>query len=131
MYQIIKNVIERGGYDLSAILTKIDTLWVNGSLTDEQHTELTGLARSNGDAKYSADVIAKLNDLEARVRALENAETADPAEPTEEYPEYVAGKWYYNGDKCSFENENYICIAPTGTVCVWSPTEYPAYWQKQ
>ena len=131
MYQIIKNVIERGGYDLSAILTKINTLWANGSLTDEQHTELIGLARSNGDAKYSADVIAKLNDLETRVRALENAAATDPSEPTEEYPEYVAGKRYYNGDKCSFENENYICIAPAGTVCVWSPTEYPAYWQKQ
>lgn len=128
MYQIIKNVIERGGYDLSAILTKINTLWASGSLTDEQRTELIGLARSNGDAKYSADVIAKLNDLETRVRALENAGTTEPAE---EYPEYVEGKWYYNGDKCSFENENYICIAPAGTVCVWSPTEYPAYWQKQ
>lgn len=131
MYQIIKNVIERGGYDLSAILTKIDTLWVNGSLTDKQRTELIGLARSNGDAEYSADVIAKLNDLETRVRAIENAAVTDPAEPMDEYPEYVAGKWYYNGDKCSFENENYICIAPAGEVCVWSPTEYPAYWQKQ
>ena len=128
MYQIIKNVIERGGYDLSAILTKIDTLWASGSLTDEQRTELIGLARSNGDARYSADIIAKLNDLETRIRALENASTT---EPTVEYPEYVAGKWYYNGDKCSFENGNYICIAPAGTVCVWSPTEYPAYWQKQ
>lgn len=131
MYQIIKNVIERGGYDLSAILTKIDTLWVNDSLTNEQRTELIGLARSNGDAEYSADIIAKLNDLETRVRALENAAATDPAEPTDEYPEYVAGKWYYNGDKCSFENENYICTAPAGAVCVWSPTEYPAYWQKQ
>lgn len=131
MYQIIKNVIERGGYDLSAILTKIDTLWVNDSLTNEQRTELIGLARSNGDVEYSADVIAKLNDLETRVRALENAAATDPAEPTDKYPEYVAGKWYYNGDKCSFENENYICTAPAGTVCVWSPTEYPAYWQKQ
>ncbi len=128
MYQIIKNVIERGGYDLSAILTKIDTLWVNDSLTDEQRTELIGLARNNGDVKYSADVIAKLNDLETRVRALENAGTT---EPTEEYPEYVVGKWYYNGDKCSFENKNYVCIAPAGTACVWSPLEYPSYWQEQ
>ena len=125
MYQIIKNVIERGGYDLSAILTKIDTLWVNESLTDEQHTELIGLARDKGDAKYSVDIIAKLNDLENRVRALESTET------TEEYPQYIAGKWYYNGDKCSFENKNYICTAPTGTVCVWSPSEYPSYWQEQ
>lgn len=131
MYQIIKNVIERGDYNLSAILTKINTLWANDSLSDEQYDELLGLAMDNVDAKYSIDVISKLDDLEARIRALENAKTADSTGLTEEYPEYVAGKWYYNGDKCSFENENYICIAPAGAVCVWSPTEYPAYWQKQ
>lgn len=131
MYQIIKNVIERGDYNLSAILTKINTLWANDSLSDEQYDELLGLARDNVDAKYSIDVISKLDDLEARIRALENAKTADSAGLTEEYPEYLAGKWYYNGNKCSFKDKNYICIAPTGAVCVWSPSEYPSYWQEQ
>ena len=40
MYQIIKNVIERGGYDLTAILQKVNTLWANGNITDEQYDEL-------------------------------------------------------------------------------------------
>ena len=128
MYQIIKNVIERGGYDLTVILQKIKTLWVNGNITDEQYNELLGLARSGAQTKDSIDIIARLNDLESRVRALEsNTQTETP---TEEYPEFVVGKWYYNGDKCSFSGKNYICKAPTGAVCVWSPTDYPAYWEE-
>ena len=128
MYQIIKNVIERGGYDLTVILQKIKTLWVNGNITDEQYNELLGLARSGAQTKDSIDIIARLNDLESRVRVLEsNTQTETP---TEEYPEFVVGKWYYNGDKCSFSGKNYICKAPTGTVCVWSPTDYPAYWEE-
>ena len=128
MYQIIKNVIERGGYDLTVILQKIKTLWVNGTITDEQYNELLGLARGGAQTKDSVDIIARLNDLESRVRALEsNTQTETP---TEEYPEFVVGKWYYNGDKCSFSGKNYICTAPIGTVCVWSPTDYPAYWEE-
>ena len=45
MYQIIKNVISRGGYDLKGVLEKIDTLWAQQRFTDEQHTELVALAR--------------------------------------------------------------------------------------
>ena len=128
MYQIIKNVIERGGYDLTAILQKVNTLWANGNITDEQYDELLGLARGGAQTKDSVDIIARLNDLESRVRALEsNTQTETP---TEEYPEFVVGKWYYNGDKCSFGGKNYNCTAPTGTVCVWSPTDYPAYWEE-
>ena len=51
-------------------------------------------------------------------------------EPTESYEEYTVGKWYYNGNKVSFDGKNYNCIAPEGVVCVWSPTEYPAYWEE-
>ena len=39
MYEIVKNVIFSGRYDLSALLCKIDTLWVQGDLTDEQTDE--------------------------------------------------------------------------------------------
>ena len=128
MDQIIKNVIERGGYDLTAILQKVNTLWANGNITDEQYDELSGLARSGAQPKDSVDIIARLNDLESRVRALENNTQTET--PTEEYPEFVVGKWYYNGDKCSFSGKNYTCTAPTGTVCVWAPTDYPAYWEE-
>lgn len=60
--------------------------------------------------------------LSERVSALEKAAPA-PAE-------FVPGTWYYRGDKVKFEGCTYSCIAPSGVTCVWSPSEYPAYWRK-
>lgn len=128
MYEIIKNVIQSGRYELTDILTKIGTLWVQSSLTDDERTELTDLARSGADPSRGVDVMAKLSDLDKRVAELERAGTTDP-EPGEEYPEYVAGKWYYKDDKCTYKGSKYICTAPAEVVCVWSPEEYPEYWQ--
>ena len=35
-----------------------------------------------------------------------------------------------NVDYVLFDGAIYTCIAPDGTVCVWSPLEYPQYWAK-
>ena len=126
MYNIVKNVLNNGGYDLTAMLKKIDTLWAKGKLTDTEYEELNSIARGGAKPEYSIDMIAKLEEIDKRLSAIENG--SQITEP-EEYPEYVAGKWYYNGDKVSFEGKNYVCIAPEGTVCVWSPKDYPAYWE--
>ncbi len=110
------------------MLTKIDTLWVQSSLSDNERTELIALAREGAGVSQSVDVLEKLADLDKRVAALERAGTTDP-EPGEEYPEYIPGKWYYKDDKITHNGQKYVCIAPGGVVCVWSPSEYPAYWQ--
>ena len=126
MYDVIKDVINTRRYVLADMLHKIDTLWAQGDIDDDQRTELIALAQSNANAAQEVNVLAKLKELEQRVRALEES---GGAEPGEEYPDYVAGKWYYNGDKITFEDEKYKCIAPDGVVCTWSPKEYPAYWE--
>lgn len=128
MYQIIKNVISRGGYNLSAVLSKIDTVWAEGKITDEQRVELVVTARNQASSEAGIDIMFKLTELEQRIRALETGESTDGS--AEEYPAFVVGKWYYTGDKCSFEGANYICVAPEGIACVWSPADYPAYWEK-
>ena len=127
MYGIIVDVLNRGGYDLKGITDKINALWVEGKLTDEERSQLLNKAQGNADSTYSVDVMQKLNDLEQRVRAIENKDT--PTDATAE--QYTVGKWYYYGDKCTFEGKTYKCIAPDGVVCVWSPTEYPTYWEKE
>lgn len=127
IYEIIKSTIENKNYDLTGILEKIEKRCFEGQLTEEQRDELVTLARDNAEAKNSVDVFAKLQELEARIKAMEEQKTD---EPTEEYPEYVVGKWYYNGDKISYKGKNYECIAPKGTVCTWDPDEYPAYWKE-
>lgn len=126
MYDVIRDVINSRRYVLADMLHKIDTLWAQGDLDDEQRTELIALAQGNADMTQEANVLTKIEELEQRVRALETGNT----EPGETYPDYVAGKWYYNGDKITFEGGKYKCIAPDGVVCVWSPREYAAYWEK-
>ena len=144
MYEIVKNVINAKNYELTDMLTKIDTFWVQGSLTEEQRTELISLARQNADpdASYAPlqdqiDALAdRLDALTTRVSALEQTgETGgdNPEEPAEDWPEYVqptgAHDAYHNGDKITYNGQHYTCIAPEGTACVWDPDTYPAYWR--
>ena len=127
MFEIIKNVISEKQFELSDILKKINTVWVQGDISDEEKTELAGMAQDNADTSNSIEVTAKLEELDRRVRVLENKFSGE----TEEYPDYVIGKWYYNGDKITFNGNKYVCIAPENQVCTWSPREYPTYWEKQ
>lgn len=136
MYSIIKDVIDSGMYKLSDILKKIDVIWLQGDITDEERDELIGLARDDADYMSEVSVQKKFEEYESRLRTLEEKvaklEEGGDTEPVipEEYPEYVVGEWYYNGDKITFGGEKYVCSAPIGQVCTWSPTEYPVYWQK-
>lgn len=66
----------------------------------------------NGDAPAALSV-------EERLASLEKTVTV---------PSFVTGTWYYRGDKVTFGDQVYTCIAPQGVVCVWSPADYPQYW---
>ena len=54
---------------------------------------------------------------------------------TEEWPEFKkpssADDAYYTGAKITFEGKHYICIAPAGYPCTYSPIEFPTYWELQ
>ena len=128
MQNIIEKVINSKNYELSDMLKKIDTLWVQGSIDEATRKILMDKARNNANTQNSLDILAKLEEIDRRLKVLENAEK--PVEPEEPIEEYVAGKWYYTGNKVMFEGSTYICIAPDGTVCVWSPSEYPSYWEE-
>lgn len=139
MYEVIKKVIESKRYELSDILTKIDTLWVQGSITDEQKGRLVQLARENANVQNSINVMAKLEEmnnrltqLEAKVKTMESDSSSGDStdeEAEESVPAYAAGTWYKAGDKVTFDGNTYVCTAPDGVTCVWSPSEYPDYWQ--
>lgn len=137
MYNIIKNVIATKRYDLADMLKKIDTLWIQGSITKENRDDLISDTQENAKAENSVDVLAKLAELDRRISALEKAandnagsEPGEGDDVTISYPEYVPGKWYYNGDVVMFEGDYYVCTAPIDFACVWSPSEYPTFWSK-
>ena len=130
MQNIIEKVIESKNFELSDMLKKIDTLWIQGSINEESKKRLSEKARSNANLEKSFDILAKLEELDKRVKALEEANVEMPEEePTETYEEYTAGKWYYAGNKVMFDGKVYECIAPENATCVWNPVEYPTYWK--
>ena len=129
MYEIFKNVILSGKYELTDILKKIDVVWVEGGVSETEKTELIELAQANANTENSIDLLKKVEELDKRVKALEEGKS-DNTDETVEYPEYVVGKWYYNGDKVTFNGKNYVCVAPDGQVCTWNPDEYPVYWKE-
>lgn len=128
---MIESTILSGDYELDKILSSIDLYHIEGSLTDEERRELIDLAREHAKTQYKEEdittIILQLNDLDKRVKKLEQG-GSEPA--PKEYPEYQVGKWYYNGNGVTFEGKKYDCIAPEGVVRVWSPAEYPTYWQE-
>lgn len=142
MYEIIKNVIESKDYELKDILYKINKMWVESAITEEQKTELDNLARSNANAENSyaplqeqiEDIYKELDKIKADINSLKNQE--EPEEPTEpepedEYPEYVqptgAHDAYNTGDKITYNGKKYICKM---NGCVWSPDTYPTAWEE-
>lgn len=154
MYEIFKSVITSGNYELSDMLIKIDTIWVQGGITEEQRTELIELARTNADPEQSyaplqkqidtlfvnmAEISVQVSENTANIKAIKDklveqgAEVPEPEpEPEpEEYPEYVqptgAHDAYNTGDKITYNGKKYVCKM---NGCVWTPDAYPAGWQK-
>lgn len=84
MYKIVKNVIESGNFKLADMSKKIDTLWVQGDLTDEQRTELLALMKENvkpesetpEQTELYRQILEKYTALEDRVTKLENGGVA-------------------------------------------------------
>ncbi len=134
MYQIIKDVIVLGTYDLNDMLKKINTVWIQGDITEEEKTELIKLAQDNAKPENSYkplqeqidNAFKRIEELEARIVALEGGEEPTP----EEYPQYKqpsgAHDAYNTGDKVTYNGKKYKCLTDG---CVWSPDDYPQGWE--
>lgn len=153
MYDIIKNVILAGNFELIDMLKKINIVWIENNITEEQKTELDNLARDNANAENSyapmqeqidkafAEIDLLKSTIEANavgMSALKDAveklggkveATTEPSK--EEYPEYVqptgAHDAYNTGDKITYNGKKYICQI---NGCVWAPDVYPQGWQE-
>ena len=143
MFEIIKSVIKNKNFELKDVLYKINKMWIESAITEEEKAQLDELARENAVAENSYaplqeqinNVNTRMDELEARIVALEKAENepTEPEEPTEtdEYPEFVqptgAHDCYNTGMKMTFNGEKYICKIDG---CVWDPITYPSAWEK-
>ena len=53
MYEIIKNEILKGNYELKDILYKINRIWIENAITEKEKEELEQIARENAEASNS------------------------------------------------------------------------------
>lgn len=153
MYEIIKNVILSKDFKLEDLLNKIDTIWLQGKITEEEKLELIDLARENALAENSYkpvqeqidkafEMISELKEtvetnaigltaLKDAVEKLVGKVEIPQAPVEEEYPPFVkpegAHDCYNEGSKMTFNGKKYICLI---NGCVWSPDEYPAGWKE-
>ena len=140
MYEIIKNVIENKDYELRDILYKINKMYIESAITEEEKTELDSLARQNANAENSyaplqeqiENIYSELASIKSRLDTLEYGQgTGEEGEETEEYKEYKqptgAHDSYHTGDKITYNGKKYICKLDN---CVWSPDTYPAGWEE-
>jgi len=86
----VRTVIASGSYVLSDLEDRIDALWVEGKLTDDQRANLKRLAANGVRDEMQVDVIAKLASLESRVYDLEH--------PTDIYEIWKSGKVTAKGE---------------------------------
>lgn len=152
MFETIKDYINTGRYELKELTNKINTLWVESELTDEEREALLTLAQENANPVNSyaplqeqidllfenqKEFSNQLKEITEKLNTLIGGGEVEPVpepEPSEEYPEYVnptgAHDAYYKDDKVTYNGKKYICIAPDGVACVWSPDVYPQYWKE-
>ena len=95
MYEIIKGVINSKDYELKDILYKINKMYIESAITEEQKTELDNLARENANAENSYvsvqeqinNIYTIIDKIQADIKELKGEE--EPIEPIEEYQEYI------------------------------------------
>lgn len=127
MKTIFANVIKKGGYDLTAMLAKIDAYHIEGKITDAERDELYSLARTAPEVQY--DYRGEIERLWAAVKALQGGTTSgggddtitDWKQPTGGHDAYMAG------DKIIYtDGKVYKSLIDNN---VWSPEVYPAGWE--
>lgn len=146
MYDVIKLVIDAGGYSLPDVLGKIEREWVLGHLADEERDQLIDAARANATPEGSMAPLqermeavelamkAAQESIEAMDARLKTLEGQEPPEPpvVDEWPEFVrptgAHDAYPMGAKITYKGKRYVSLVDANC---WPPDEYPQGWQEQ
>lgn len=145
MYEIFKSVITSKSYNLEQMIKKINTRWVEDTLTEEQREELIALAQTNADPENSnAPLQKQIEEISKKYLALEETvatlsatvqkikETVesggtvvpDPESPiTEEYPAWepyngIPPVPYQVGSKVTHNGKKWESMVPNN---VWEP----------
>lgn len=99
----LKGFISLGNYNLEELCYKLDKLYIEGKISEEDRDELVRMASDNAHDAAQVDLYEKVVDLEHRVQALE----AEKESAVDTIPVWISGyttqkgevvKYDYNGD---------------------------------
>ena len=91
----VESVILRGDFVLETMDEKIDKLWVEGKLTNEERDELLQLAAENAKDILQINIVEKIGNLEQRVYKLEH--------PVDQFPVWQQGQVSIKGQPYRFD----------------------------
>ena len=98
-FNTIKDYILTGSYNYSNLEYRLDVLFVEDKITQEERDQLLTLAGENARDSEQIDVVAKLKELEDRIYSLEH-----PVEP--DYPIYTPGYVTKKGEIIRFDYDS-------------------------
>lgn len=136
MYEMIKSVIQSHAYnDMNVLIAKIQRLYIEGTLTEEQYQELRSLlAEQNPVKAYDAEAEIDKIWVELRRIAAIVDHMPEPEPEPEEIPVWVqptgAHDAYQIGDKVHYPGTNDPVYESLINGNVWSPDTYPAGWKQ-
>lgn len=151
-YQGFLDFIGHGNYDLNSLVERIKNFEIRGDISSEQSDELLEMAREKaseqdkyGDFQTQIDSQSTaIAALTSRVYILEETlkvaldeigvdiDVSEPAQSSS-IAEFVqptgAHDSYFTGDYVLFNGHKWVCTAPDGYACAYSPSAYPAFWE--
>lgn len=137
MYELIKGVIEAHTYrDSNALTAKIQRMYVEGELSEEQYTELRNLLSTQNPVK-AYDAEAEIDKVWVELRRIAAIVDHMPEPSPEPEPEVIpvwvqptgAHDAYQIGDRVHYPGENDPVYESLINGNVWSPDAYPAGWK--
>ena len=94
-----ETVIATGNYNADDLCAKMDKMFIENKLTEEERDALVIAAYENAKDQDQIDFVVKLKELEDRIYALEH-----PVAP--DYPIYVPGYVTKQGETVKFDYDN-------------------------
>lgn len=138
MFDLIKSVIEAHTYkDSNAMISKIQRMYVEGELTEEQYTELRNLLAEQNPVK-TYDVEGELDKVWKELRRIANIVDRMPEPSPEPEPSDIpvwvqptgAHNAYQTGDRVHYKTATDPVYESLIDGNVWSPDDYPAGWRQ-
>lgn len=101
IFELFKESIALGNYNVSTMEAKIDRFCIEGKLTLDERAELLQMTADNAMDSMQIDIVEKLKELEDRIFALEH-----PVEEETVYPVWVNGYVTAKGETVQYDYNN-------------------------